>query len=486
MGTIGAHAPQRPDLVPLLRRLENFDVCGEFLLTEMGHGLDARNLETTATKQPGGGFKLHTPNSSAAKVMPPTSPLGGIPRVGVVLARLIVDGADHGVKPFIVELSDERGMMPGVSSQLLPKRCGAKALDHCITTFTNVRLSQEALLGSLDKPENERIDFMRQIHRVPVGTLSLSLAHIPMLKTSALIVGTYSCRRRVARGAEAHAQMPILSFPTQYRPILDTFVLANAFDAFADYAIAKFMDTSLPMEVRHGVAVCFKGTVTPDAAAMYNELAERCGWQGLFAYNSVIELGMAARGNAVAEGDYTVLCIRLVSEVLLGRYKLPGATTETILGRHEAGVWQEAREMMMAFGRESHRSEEANAYLLPRCRDIVKATGYRMAYEAAVASAKFRPEALALLESTCMKADLSWYCQHEGVKRNEFIVRDSQLARQALPLLQEFIRQGDASGSVVAPIMNQGSWDEFVDSLPMSTLTPVVAMEEPLAPAYHL
>ena len=37
------------------------------MLTELGHGLDARNLETTATLLPDGRFELHTPCPNAAK-----------------------------------------------------------------------------------------------------------------------------------------------------------------------------------------------------------------------------------------------------------------------------------------------------------------------------------------------------------------------------------------------------------------------------------
>jgi acyl-CoA oxidase len=37
------------------------------MLTEIGHGLDARNLETTATLLPDGDFELHTPSLAAAK-----------------------------------------------------------------------------------------------------------------------------------------------------------------------------------------------------------------------------------------------------------------------------------------------------------------------------------------------------------------------------------------------------------------------------------
>lgn len=37
------------------------------MLTEVGHGLDAKNLETTATMLPNGEFDLNSPGLSAAK-----------------------------------------------------------------------------------------------------------------------------------------------------------------------------------------------------------------------------------------------------------------------------------------------------------------------------------------------------------------------------------------------------------------------------------
>ncbi|KAI0101043.1 acyl-CoA dehydrogenase/oxidase [Nemania sp. FL0031] len=466
IGTIGAHVPRRPDLVPLLEKLVRFDLCGEFLLTEIGRGLDARNLQTTATLQSDGSFDLHTPNASAAKAMPPTSPWAGVGRVGVVFARLIANGADHGIKSFIVNLSDENRLLPGITSQLLPKRCGAKALDHSITTFNHVHLRPDSLLGSHTRAHDQRADFFRQIHRVPVGTLSLSMANIPALRQSALIAGTYSYRRRVA-GDSGKSGLPIIQFSTQYRPILDAIIQSWAYDAFADEAIAMFLDDNLSMEVRHAVAVCFKTVVGIDTQSTINELSERCGWQGLFEYNGIIELALALRGNAIAEGDCTVLCIRLVSEVLLGRYKLPEAKMKKcLLARHEAGVWKEARETLKSLGDKNHRSEEYNAHLLPRCRDLVKATGHRMAYESASMSGKIKPEALLLFESTCIKADLSWYCQFEGLVRNEFFANDAEAARKALPLLQGFLCQNGQPELAVAPIMSDELWDEFAQKLP--------------------
>ncbi|KXH57119.1 hypothetical protein CNYM01_14323, partial [Colletotrichum nymphaeae SA-01] len=109
VGTIARFSRERPDLMATLEELLAFKACGEFMLTEVGHGLDARNLETTATMEADGSFTLNTPNAGAAKAMPPSSPLAGMARVAVVFARLIVGGDDRGVKPFVVRINDARG-----------------------------------------------------------------------------------------------------------------------------------------------------------------------------------------------------------------------------------------------------------------------------------------------------------------------------------------------------------------------------------------
>lgn len=105
---------------------------GQFCLTEVGHGLDVIHLETTATLLSTGDFELNTPHEDAAKYvfmckdlivfdsyrcqfryMPPTSPMG-MQCIAIVYARTIVNGDDHGVKPFVVRLHDGNEMSSGV------------------------------------------------------------------------------------------------------------------------------------------------------------------------------------------------------------------------------------------------------------------------------------------------------------------------------------------------------------------------------------
>lgn len=48
--------------------------------------------------------------------MPPTTPVG-VPCVAIVLAKLIVDAEDRGVRPFIVALNDGVHMCAGVTAR---------------------------------------------------------------------------------------------------------------------------------------------------------------------------------------------------------------------------------------------------------------------------------------------------------------------------------------------------------------------------------
>lgn len=308
IGTLSLFSACRPDLSPLLDDLLNFDTCGEFMLTEVGHGLDARNLETTATLLPDGCFDLHSPSEAAWKAMPPSTPLCGVPRMALVFARLIVGADDRGVKPFVVKLSDAQGMCPGITSRVLPIRPGTKPLDHAITSFEHVLLPPTALLGSTTKPEDARRDFLRQIWRVSVGTLSLSIMGVSSIKVGSRIALCYSQRRLVAAG-HGTARVPILHFSTQKRPIVRGFASSAILKVFAEWTIDQFRKKAMDDSVRQALATVFKAIVIREAGVL-DELSERCGWQGLFAYNQIKELALTFQGNSIAEGDTLVLCIR--------------------------------------------------------------------------------------------------------------------------------------------------------------------------------
>ncbi|KAJ9130378.1 Acyloxidase [Pleurostoma richardsiae] len=452
VGTIGAFVDNRPDLLPILAKLERFEVCGEFMLTEFGHGLDARNLETTAHMCSDGSFDLHTPTLAAAKAMPPTTPEAGVPRVAVVFARLMIDGDDVGVRPFLVWLNDAVGMRPGVTSRALPIRPGTKPLDHSITSFDHVRLPRGALLGSASPPDNIRSDFLKQIWRVSVGTLSLSIMGVSALKVGSYIAARYSQQRHV-EDTSTGKRVPIFSFSTQQEPIIRGLVFSKVLDVYARWTISEFMNRSLDQRVRHGLATVFKALVMRSVKTL-DELVHRCGWQGLFNHNQIAELALTIQGNSIAEGDTLVLCIRLASELLLDRYALHAPKErEGLLAKYEHGIFGEAREKLAGMPG-GHRSREFDGYILPRCGQLVGALGQRMAYEAAESSG-LDHAILEFFEISCITNDLSWYNENAGLTRSKAADRQARALRNVLPLLPQLLDESEVAAYVTAPIINE-------------------------------
>ncbi|KAJ7506874.1 hypothetical protein B0H11DRAFT_2169898 [Mycena galericulata] len=457
-GTLAPHSLARPELHPLLQKIMDFDVSAQFLLTELAHGLDSPNLETTATLLPDGGFSLNTPHLGAAKHMSPSAPVGGMPRVAIVIARLIVSGEDRGVRPFVVPLGDGKEMCKGVSAKILPGRAGSKPVDHALTYFDHVLLPSTALLGKLDKPKDLRINFLRVIWRVAVGSLALSTISIPALKLGAYVAGKYSLRRTVT-GSDG-SPIPIISFRTQQLPILHTLAQAQVLEAYAATSIEWFTDGGLDMTVKHGIAAALKAVMLQHVQSSLYQLAERCGAQGLYEHNQIIEAQLESRGISIAEGDILALCIRLASELLIGRYSLPGTTNpSSLLARHEAGLFAEAHAALRSLG-SSHRSEGFNRLVLPLAQPMVEAIGHRMAYDAAVERG-INNDALDLYEAGVVKHDASWYVEFAGLSRVSIREMEDRAIDKLLPRLGELLDWTGVEPYCVAPIVSDAAADRF-------------------------
>ncbi|KAL2811762.1 acyl-CoA dehydrogenase NM domain-like protein [Aspergillus granulosus] len=464
-GTLAPFLPDRPDLKGVMGDILNFDVSAQFLLTEVGHGLDARNLETTATLLPDGGFEMNTPHKGAAKYMPPTAPQPGFPRVAIVIARLKVANQDKGLRPFLVWLNDGYKMNKGVSVKVLPRRTGAKPLDHSITTFSHVQLPSTALLGPLDGP---RPDFHQTIQRVHVGTLALTTTLIPILKRAVYVAARYSLRRCVGGGSDRGRSLPkpIISFRTQQRPILHALAQVSIWEAFADASIKLFTDPTIAYPVRHGVAATFKAVLTQGAQSSLFALSERCGAQGLFEYNHIIENQLEARGISIAEGDTLVLCIRLATELLLNRYALPPPTDPTsLLAKYEFGMYTLCRTTLASLSA-SHRGEAYNTLILPHAQPLIESIGHRMAYEAARA-ASVDEDLLAIYEASVLFHAPAWYANAMGLDVQHVFEQEGRAMDEVLNRLEEVIEgmKVEVAEYCTAPILGDREWEEFVGEL---------------------
>ena len=171
------------------------------------------------------------------------------------------------------------------------------------------------------------------------------------------------------------------------------------------------------------------------------------------------------RNIALTEGDVLALSIRLASELLIGRYEMPPpADPSSFLARHEAGLFDEARAVVLSIG-EGQRCEAFNRLVLPLCQPLVEAIGHRMAYEAAV-DAHVDSDLIGLFVAGALKYDASWYVEHLGITRRQIAEMEDRALSATFPRFENILEQTGARVYCTAPIVSDASWAGFVEKLP--------------------
>jgi acyl-CoA oxidase len=333
----GARRPDVAELIALRR-------TGTYLVTEHGHGNDAPSLETTATFDPTHDeFVLHTPTSAAQKFMPNTSPVGG-PKTGLVAARLISGGHDHGVFLFLTPLTGPTGPLPGVRIRELPERIG-NPVDHCLTAFDHVRVPRTALLESshgrlsadgvfvtdIDKVHRR---FLQAIGRVTTGKLCITAGAVGATRTALAIAVRYAGHRHIS-GFSADERVPILAHRSHHGRLLKAMATSYAM-TFLHRAVlrswAEQRDTDR-RDIERLIAIT-KGWITWQTRTILVECRERCGAAAMFPVNGIADLAVNVEGAITAEGDNLPIWCKAASEMLLG-HPVPTPETSTRPGSRD-------------------------------------------------------------------------------------------------------------------------------------------------------
>ncbi|KAL0062757.1 hypothetical protein AAF712_010379 [Marasmius tenuissimus] len=392
--------------------------------------------------------------------MPPTSPCG-TPTLAVVFAQLLVKGTDRGIRPFVVHLNDGFSMNDNVFCKILPPRGGSRPVKHALTYFNRVRLPPIALLGTAEGDDSRAI-FFKSINRVVSGSLSMGAFGVTAMRVASYIAANYSLRRKISGGPN-NLQRAIITFSTQYIPILTAIAQSLVLDQFSEAARKLFVRSEGDFPTQHFVAAVFKATVMRFAIPTPMVLGDRCGAQGLFEANKLSALHADLRGSAIAEGDTLALSIRFSMETILGRVSLPEAQDpESLLHQREASLLIELRKFVATAP--SHRDPTVERAVLPQCQPLLESIGHRMAYEAAVASGLDK-RLIDLFVASVMKLDPAWFSENAGISRAQQLKLEQQHAWELLPDIKDLVDALEVKGYVNAPIVSDESWETFVKSL---------------------
>ncbi|MCX4680221.1 acyl-CoA dehydrogenase family protein [Streptomyces sp. NBC_01433] len=412
---------------------------GTFLCTEVGHGNSASQLETTAVYDATAGeFVLHTPTPGARKFMPNTSSTGG-PKTGVVAARLITDGTDRGVFLFLTPLSDDTGCpLPGVEIRRLPQTASSP-VDHCVTSFTHVRLPHDALLqgdhgrltaegvfsSSIGSP---RMRFLRSIGRVTTGKLCMSAYSLGTAR-QALAVAMRHAHTRHTASVTPRRTVPLFAHRSHHAPLLDAIATTYAATLLHRTALRRWAEgTEDRREDAERFIAIAKGWITWQARAVMTECRERCGAQGLLLANGIAGQLAANEGTITAEGDNLVIWVKAAGEMLLGHFT-PNETSATPPGDRELTdpaflqelledierIWHQRARTRLRGAEPGNPLNRWNVAVTPALK-LVDAHAHRQAAEALLAAAEqtHDPDAQEILRSLHRLFALRQVSGHSG------------------------------------------------------------------------
>ena len=129
-----------------LAKTNTLEIVGCCMMTEIGHGSNVLDLETTATyDHEKRGFILNTPTHTAKKCW-----IGGAAKNathGVLFAQLIIDKKKYGVHPFVVQIRNKSGRnLPGIKTEDLGHKFGLNGVDNGTVEFDQVFIKYDELL----------------------------------------------------------------------------------------------------------------------------------------------------------------------------------------------------------------------------------------------------------------------------------------------------------------------------------------------------
>ena len=114
----------------------------------MGHGSNVSGIETTATLDKATDeFVIHTPNIRATKFWP--GGLGKHATHAIVMCKLILDGKNTGVLPFMVPIRSrvDHSVYPGLEVGDVGTKLGYNTVDNGFLSFNQYRVPRISLLA---------------------------------------------------------------------------------------------------------------------------------------------------------------------------------------------------------------------------------------------------------------------------------------------------------------------------------------------------
>jgi len=310
-----------------LNDVGSLELPGCFAMSELGHGSNVRDLETTATYDAETGeFVINTPSEAARKEWIGNAASHG--RLAVVFAQLHTGGRHHGVHAFVVPIRTATGdAVPDVRIEDCGEKMGLNGVDNGRLWFDDVRVPRENLLdrfGSVDAdgtydspiPSSGR-RFFTMLGTLIGGRISVARAGLMAAKSGLTIAIRYANRRRQF-GPRDQAEVPLLTYRTHQRRLLPRLARTYAIHAALHDLTGTYIDRSVDegLEDVEAAANALKAYATRHTTDTLQETREACGGQGYLRENRISTLMADTDVFTTFEGDNTVLLLQVAKGLL--------------------------------------------------------------------------------------------------------------------------------------------------------------------------
>ncbi|KAK9716337.1 hypothetical protein RND81_06G226500 [Saponaria officinalis] len=334
----------------------NMQIMGSYAQTELGHGSNIRGLETTATfDHMTDEFVLHSPTLTSRKWWP-----GGLARVSthaIVYARLIVDGQEHGVHGFIVQLRslDDHQRLPGVFLDDIGMKFGNggyNAIDNGCLQLDHVRVPRDHMLMRVVQVMREgkvvESGVPRQlIYGTMVFVRQMIVNDASRFLSKAVCIATrYSAVRRQF-GSQNGLETQVIDYKTQQSRLFPLLASAYAFRIVGEWVSWLYTDVNERLQAKdfstlpevHACTAGLKVVTTSVTADGIEECRKLCGGHGYLVSSGLPELFAVYVPACTYEGDNTVLLLQVARFLMKTVAKLgsgePFAGTIAYMGRAE-------------------------------------------------------------------------------------------------------------------------------------------------------
>ncbi|CAN6460260.1 unnamed protein product [Victoria cruziana] len=317
---------QQKKWLPLAYKMQ---IIGCYAQTELGHGSNVQGLETTATYDRNSDqFIIHSPTLTSSKWWP--GGLGKVSTHAIVYARLIIDGEEHGINGFIVQLRslEDHSPLPGITVGDIGMKFGNGAyntMDNGVLQFDHVRIPRDQMLMRVSQVTREgkvvQSDVPRQLL---YGTMVFVRQTIVVDASNALsravtIAVRYSAVRRQFGSKNGGPETQVIDYKTQQSRLFPLLASAYAFRFVGEWLKWLYQDVVQRLQANdfstlaeaHACTAGLKSLTTSVAADGIEECRKLCGGHGYLCNSGLPELFAGYVPACTYEGDNIVLLLQV-------------------------------------------------------------------------------------------------------------------------------------------------------------------------------